>query len=85
MPAFGEGYPPGLVVWARLESYPWRPSVVVDRAEAEGSLDADETLGPATASNRTVRFFNDDDRVSAIELSDLRVFPPASARSIELA
>lgn len=73
MPKFGVGYPIGLVVWARLGSFPWWPAFVVDRKDHEKTLTLvpDQTLPNATKTNRMVVHFNDNWRVAVLEPKDM--------------
>lgn len=70
-PRFGKTFPVGLVVWARYPGFPWWPSLVVDRAAVDRSLDAGEHLPPARDGNRTLEFFNDNKRVGVCAVADL--------------
>lgn len=73
MPEFAKGSPVGLVVWARLASFPWWPGVVVNREEHEKTVDLDpgEKLPAAAETNRMVEFFNDNRRVSVVKFKDM--------------
>lgn len=64
----------GLVVWCHLDGYPWWPAVVVNREEHEPKLDPGESLPPESEGNRLVEFFNDDKRVSVVDLEFLREY-----------
>lgn len=67
---FSDGFPTKLVVWARVDNFPWWPSVIIDRATTEKDMDPGE-LPPATSTNRLVEFFNDDNHIAVVDFKDL--------------
>lgn len=73
MPEFGVGHPVGLVVWVRLDGFPWWPAVIVDRKEHEKNIttEAQKKLPVEANNNRTVELFNYSQRVAVLQLKRL--------------
>eukprot|EP00171_Calliarthron_tuberculosum_P019645 IDg19645t1 len=66
----------GVVVWAKVEGFPWWPAVVRLRSRHERKLLPEEraVLPPSSAHNRLVEFFNDANRVAVVALLALEEF-----------
>ncbi len=64
-------FPVGLVVWGKVQGWPWWPAVIVDRQETEPRVRDPRNLALETSRNRMVMFFNDNDSVTVLDRSCL--------------
>lgn len=70
MSSDGNALVPGVVVWAKLEGFPWWPALIRERELHEQKLlPAERAVLPAYAGDsRMVEFFNDGNRVAVIKI-----------------
>lgn len=66
----------GVVVWAKIDGFPMWPAVIRARSHIEPALREEERscLPPQQANTRLVEFFNDDNNIAVVDLTNMDLF-----------